>query len=191
MTDSGNSTARPPRLADFDFFVSSDEAPPMLGDLVEEFSTVATRKGISDARRWYWRQSMKTIFHLLMAQFRSASRWNVAAVLGGVILLCLTDGASWFSFFLSEGRGLFSVITFSSNWPEPLRLLFVGTSLLAIPELGAFFSGWLIASLSRGREWVVTLTLCLLRVVMVRAFGYIPWHARPTGIQQYVAFYFF
>jgi hypothetical protein len=59
---------------------SPDEAIP--GDLLEEFSTVASNNGTSYARRWFWRQSGRTIAHLAWSQFRLAP-WSTGAVVIG------------------------------------------------------------------------------------------------------------
>src|SRR5215510_5219875 len=77
-------TPRPPRLAAWlvSLFGSSEQAESILGDLSEEFLDIVSKSGIAFARRWYWRQSLKTIAHLAGSSFRTAP-W----LLAGVVLL--------------------------------------------------------------------------------------------------------
>ncbi len=62
------------------------EAESIVGDLLEEFSQLALRSGVPFARRWYWRQTVKTIPSLLVAGLRSAP-WTIGAVVIGGFLL--------------------------------------------------------------------------------------------------------
>jgi hypothetical protein len=75
---------RPPRVALWvvDLFASSTHAEPLLGDLHEEFAGLVATSGVAAARRWFWRQTVKTIRHLFGAAFRSAP-WSIV---GGVLL---------------------------------------------------------------------------------------------------------
>lgn len=53
---------RPPRTATWlvNLFTPADAGESILGDLFEEFSHIASNSGVAVARRWYWRQSVKT-----------------------------------------------------------------------------------------------------------------------------------
>jgi hypothetical protein len=57
------SPVRPPPLAAWlvDLFIPGKHAESIPGDLLEEFSEIASRSALTYARRWYWRQSIKTI----------------------------------------------------------------------------------------------------------------------------------
>src|SRR5262249_16832515 len=55
------------------------KAETILGDLSEEFSSIAVQRGAALARRWYWRQGTKTAAHLLLAQAREAP-WILLAI---------------------------------------------------------------------------------------------------------------
>lgn len=72
---------QPPSIAAWlvELFASADHAENLLGDLTEEFSDIALKLGVASARRWYWRQSMKTIAHLSGAAFRT-ERWSLVGV---------------------------------------------------------------------------------------------------------------
>jgi hypothetical protein len=81
--------ARPPRIALWlvDLFASGGHTESILGDLLEEFSDLAGRSGIATARRWFWRQSLKSIGHLAGAELRGSAPWSLAgAVLLGFLL---------------------------------------------------------------------------------------------------------
>jgi hypothetical protein len=71
---------------------SPDEAIP--GDLLEEFSTVTSNNGTRNARRWFWRQSGRTIVHLAWSQGRLAP-WSTGAVLVGA------SAALWYTPWVS------------------------------------------------------------------------------------------
>ena len=71
------SPARPPRLAAWlvDLLASREQAECILGDLREEFSYLASSRGIANARRWYRLQSAKTIAHLAAAALLVRPLW--------------------------------------------------------------------------------------------------------------------
>lgn len=51
---------------------TATELQAILGDLEEESAIVAARDGRPAARRWSWRQSLASAWHLMVAQVRSA-----------------------------------------------------------------------------------------------------------------------
>jgi hypothetical protein len=131
MTNGRYYSAHPPRAASWllDLFVPRDQITPVLGDLLEEFSAEAARVGVSSARRWYWRQSAKSILHLLDAQLRPAPWRSLASVIAGLLLL-------WIANMPLVG---IPRLVFSGDWPEPLRLAwlaFVPTVPTANPIWG-------------------------------------------------------
>ncbi len=79
---------QPPRIAVWlvNLFTTGEEAESILGDLLEEFSYLASKSGLAFARSWYWRQAVKTIAHLAGTGFRVAP-WSTAAAVGGGFLL--------------------------------------------------------------------------------------------------------
>ena len=79
---------QPPRVATWlvNLFTSSEEES-ITGDLQEEFSQLAKKSGLAFARRWYWRQTLKTIAHLFGSAFRVAQWSTTAVVVGGFFLL--------------------------------------------------------------------------------------------------------
>jgi hypothetical protein len=88
------SFAYPPRFAVWlvELFTPDDQAEAIPGDLVEEFSQHALKSGPAFARRWYWRQSLKTVAHLFGDGFRDV-RWLLSVV--GAGLLGLYGNGLW------------------------------------------------------------------------------------------------
>jgi hypothetical protein len=70
----------PPRVATWlvSLFTLARETESILGDLLEEFSDLASSSGATFARRWYWRQTLKTMVHLVPSAFTVAP-WSTAA----------------------------------------------------------------------------------------------------------------
>jgi hypothetical protein len=68
-------------------FTPAEEAESIQGDLLEEFSHIASKAGVAAARSWYWRQTVKTVAYLSVTGFRIAPWSSAAAVVGGFLLL--------------------------------------------------------------------------------------------------------
>jgi len=68
-------------------FTPEDRAESLIGDLVEEFSSLAVTSDLSAARRWYWRQTFKTIACCFGDAFRVAPLSMLFAVSGGFWLI--------------------------------------------------------------------------------------------------------
>ena len=150
------SSVRPPRVAGWllDLFTPYEQTESILGDLLEEFSDIASKSGVAYARRWYWRQSVRTILHLVRGGFR-AMPWSIAgAVVGGVLLVRLghafaEEGIRTWNEFLSHHvhhLSRFDLILYNSGlyvW----RL----TVLLLI--------GCIIALACKGKEMLATITV--------------------------------
>lgn len=163
---------RPPRIAArlVELFASAEQAESILGDLHEEFSEVASKSGVVAAHRWYWRQTVKTIFHLLGAPFRNAP-WSLSTiVLVGFLI-------HWFSATVPEHVIMailraqrpysnlhYEFYVWQINYGMPIA--YVVTSMLI---------GCAVAVLAKGREVVATLTLIVVRsvpFVWLLVFGY-------------------
>jgi hypothetical protein len=56
------------------------------GDLFEEFSALVSHSGTAAAKRWYWRQALKSIVHLFCSAFSTAPYSTTAAIMGGFLL---------------------------------------------------------------------------------------------------------
>ena len=143
---------QPPRLAVWllTLFALDDKAESILGDLLEEFSLLASRSGVPFARRWYWRQTLKTVFQLAVLGFRTAPWLTTAAVVGGFFLRGLVAR-------LVEPT-IFAVIE-KYQIPEHhfSTYMFLATTGIDIGHLITFlFVGFMVAFVARGREMVAT-----------------------------------
>jgi hypothetical protein len=98
--------AQPPRIATWllNLFTPGGEAESILGDLLEEYSHLASKSGIAFARHWYWRQTAKTIPHLAARGFRVAPWSTAVAVIGGFLLNRLVSGMSEQAIFAALHR---------------------------------------------------------------------------------------
>ncbi len=124
--------------------------------MLEEFSPLASKSGISFARAWYWRQTVKTVAHVFVAGFRGAPGSITAVVLGGYIL-------HRFVFGLPEK--LLSALTerylpfWSTHFHAYLWLL-TGTSIELI--LASVFVGCMVGLAAKGRELVAAVLLAFI-----------------------------
>ena len=158
------SPARPPRLAAWlvDLFASREQTESILGDLSEEFSDLASRSGIANARSWYRLQSAKTIAHQAGAAFHVAPPWTAVALLLGFLL-------SWFSAGL-PGQLIVALLRtqrpYSSRHYEAyVWLLAYGIPIVSITQ--SLLIGCVVALLARGREMVAAIALSLLRAAPI------------------------
>ena len=140
-------------------FGPAADGESITGDLFEEFSHLASEKGIVHARRWYWRQTVKSIPHLLAAGFRTAP-WTITAVVTGAFLL------RWFLSVLSSPAINGAIDAVLSRYRvyehDPQYYVFWLTSSVLIVRLivNALF-GALVAAAGEGRGMTATVTLGL------------------------------
>lgn len=154
----------PPWLAAWlvELFASTKQAESILGDLHEEFSDLASKSGILFARRWYGRQSVKTVFHLAGSGFRRAP-WSLAgAVLLGFALRSV-------SFTLPE-RVVMAILRtqrpYSNLHVEAyMRLVTYGIPIVRI--IVSMLVGCVVGLASKGRETVTTITLALVLCALI------------------------
>jgi len=160
------SRSRPPRLASWlvELFASDDQAESILGDLHEEFSDIVSKSGTVSARRWYWRQTVKTIAHLVGAAFRVAP-WSIAGtVLLGFVL-------RRFSFSLPE-RIIVTVLRTQRPYSNLHYGFYVWQVTYGIPILHVLVStllGYVVALVAKRREMAATMTLALVLCALIGA----------------------
>ena len=150
---------KPPRVAVWltILFTSTGETESMLGDLLEEFSQLAAQSGATFARRWYWRQTVRTIASLIGAGFRSAPWTVLAIVLAGFLL-------RWYVSQLSNPRVERGIQAVLDRWlpygSHPQGYLSVLTHGLLIERVIVNFSlGCAVAFAARGWEMTTTIAL--------------------------------
>jgi hypothetical protein len=162
------SLAQPPFVAVWllELFTPEEHAESIVGDLLEEFSGLAAKSGVAFARRWYWRQSTKTVVRLIGTGFRVAPWSTIGAVLGGYLLV-------GFGFSLPE-QLIEGVILLYRHHVTPYytpaqwaaHVLSLNTSILMGRLFMSLVIGCLVAGAAKGREMVATITLGLVSLVL-------------------------
>lgn len=155
---------QPPRIAHWllSLFATGVEAESLLGDMLEEFSLLAPKSGVAFARSWYWRQTRKTIAHLVGNAFRVAP-WLAASVAAGLVLNRLVSG-------LPE-RAIFAVLHRYQVYNHHFSAyVFFATDGIAIGHvIASMFVGCVVAIAAKGREMVATMMLGLVLSAMTGA----------------------
>jgi hypothetical protein len=149
---------QPPRIALWlvSLFTPAGEAESILGDLLEEYSDLASRSGDGFARRWFWRQAVKTIAHLLSNGFRVSPWSTTATVVGGFLLL---------RFLMGLNDKLLMVVTdrYLAFWSGHFNAYIWLLNGMLIPHLTALmFVGGVVALAAKGKEMVAAATLSLV-----------------------------
>ena len=154
---------QPPRFAVWllTLFALDDKAESILGDLVEEFTQLASKSGGPFARRWYWRQTLKTVLQLAILGFRASPWLTAAAVVGGFFLRGIVGR-------LVEPT-IFAVIE-KYQIPEHhfSTYVFLATTGIDTGYLLTFLlAGFIVSFVAKGREMMATTTLGLIFGAMV------------------------
>lgn len=156
---------RPPFIATWlvSRFVTGKEAESLVGDLFEEFSSIASTSGIASAQRWYWRQAGKTVAHLAAGTLRSAPFFIAATVIGGLLLNRVVSGLPEPAIFAVLHRYRIFDRHFSAY-------VFLATDGIAIGHVVAsMLVGCVVALAAKGKELVTTTTLSLVLCAMAGA----------------------
>lgn len=152
-------TPKPPRAAAWlvEFFVPPAIAEPAIGDLAEEFATRAGRAN-PQARRWYWRQAVLTIPHLMWTSVRLAP-WSTAAfVLLALALAGAVDFAINTAVRLVLGNvNAYEYISAVAFW----RAVFVARFVVVPLALG-----WSVAAVARDRQMVIPVAIAALQLAI-------------------------
>jgi hypothetical protein len=152
-------TPNPPRAAIWliEFFVPPATAEPAVGDLAEEFAARAVRSG-SKARRWYWRQAVLTIPHLMWASVRVAP-WSTAAF---VLLALALAGAVDFAITTAVRLVLVNVNAYEYISPVAFwRAVFVARFVVVPLALG-----WSVAAIAHDRQMVIPVAIAALQLAI-------------------------
>ena len=169
---------QPPRLATWlsNLFSPPDGAESILGDLLEEFSLLASKSGVAFARRWYRRQAVKTIAHIFGTAFRVAP-WSTASVVAGGFLL--------HRFVSGLPDRLLSAVTdrYLVYWSAHFQAyIWVLKGMWPAQLILSMFVGCMVAFVAKGREMVATMTLVPLQLALVgSAWVWVAMH-RPVGM---------
>jgi hypothetical protein len=148
----------PPRIAVWllNLFAFAEETESILGDLLEEFSLLASKSGVAFARRWYWRQTIKTVPQLTGVGVRTAPWLTGAAVVGGFLLRRLLGPVVEPVIFAVLERYQVFEHHFSTY-------MFFASTGIDIGHIVTFlFIGFVVALAARRNEMITTLTLALI-----------------------------
>jgi hypothetical protein len=153
-----SSFIQPPRIAVWlvNLFTPPAEEESIAGDLLEEFSQLASNSGVEAARSWYWRQTVKTIAHLFGAGLRVAP-WSITAtVVAGFFLMS-------FGFRLEE-RAIFALLERYRVFDHHFYayVFFASTGIEIGRVILSVLVGCIVALIAKGREMIATLTLSLI-----------------------------
>ena len=151
-------SVHPPRIATWliGLFTSDNEAEAIPGDLLEEFSHLASKSGVAIARRWYWRQTGKSITHLAGGAFRSAPWFMAAVVVGGFLL---------HGFLHALPGKVLSEVTdrYLAFWSSHFQAyMWVLNGMMIAHLMASLLVGCMVALAAKGREMVATVTLALV-----------------------------
>jgi hypothetical protein len=156
---------QPPRVAVWlvNLFTVQDNAEVIMGDLLEEFSQIAHQAGVIVGRRWYWRQALKTIVHLIYTAYRAAPWSTSAGVVGGFL-------TRWLLGRLVE-PAIFAVLVRYQIPEHHFNLyVFFATTGIDIGHLLVFlFVGCIAAVGAKEREMTAATTLSLIFAAMTGA----------------------
>ena len=144
-----------------ELFTPYEQAESILGDLLEEFSNIASKSGVAYARRWYWRQSVRTVFHLVRSGFRVAP-WSIAGVaVGGVLLMQL--GHAIADSAIRTGIELVNhhILPFNPRFSR-LELFLLNSGIHLCRLSVSMFIGVIIALACKSREMLATITVSLI-----------------------------
>jgi hypothetical protein len=152
-------SVQPPTIAFWliSLFALAEEGESILGDLLEEFSLLASTSGVPWARNWYWRQTVKSIPRLAGLGFRTAPWMTAAAVVGGFMLRKLVAPL--------VGSVTFAMIErYQVFFEHHFRVyLFFASTGLDIEHLITFLLiGFIVALFARQREMVATSVLAFI-----------------------------
>jgi hypothetical protein len=172
------SFVHPPHMATWlvNLFAAAEETESIPGDLLEEYSQFASKSGVAFARRWYWRQTGKTIAHLIVKELQNAPWLTTAVVVGGFFL-------RQFTFGLPE-RAIFSVLKRYSVFDHHFSayVFFASTGIEIGRLVVSMLVGCVVAWAAKGREMVATMMLglvlsvfCGVSVLVLVARGRLPF----------------
>lgn len=109
----------------------SPHLPQILGDLMEEFNERVQSDGLSAARRWYWRATLRNMIALaaggqMTGKARSKTLFLISGVWFGFALLWLWLSHAWLMGLEHQAWGIVTLLVFllcfllMTGWLVPL-----------------------------------------------------------------------
>jgi len=157
-----------------ELFVPLPSAEAVLGDLEEEFAGRLSRSRHGAARRWYWRQALRTTAHLVWGSARAAPWSTAALVLGSLVLATVADRAV---------NGAASLLLANINAYDYVGALWFWRAVDVIRFVVVPVAlGWSCATIARDREMVITALIAgVLIAVLAWNVGVLIQHLVPPG----------
>ncbi len=154
---------QPPRVATWlvNLFTRAEDES-IVGDLFEEFFQLASQSGVAVARRWYWRQTLKSVVYLFCETFRVAPWPTTGVIVAGFFVSRLFTGLPDKALAALTDKYLF-------YWSNHFKAyMFLATDGMLMAHLvGLLIVGCLVALAAKGREMVATMTLAFVSGAMI------------------------
>ena len=156
---------QPPRIAAWlvALFIKEEQTGKQ-EQIPDKFSDMALTCGRGAARRWYWKQSAKTIAGHIAQEFRTGPCLIFGAAFGGALL-----------FYLGmEHLDLTRIIAILNHHVTPYydprgvarREFWMQNTLLIIGLLESLIVGCLVAGVAKRREMIATISLSIISLVI-------------------------
>jgi hypothetical protein len=157
---------QPPRIAVWfvDLFIPYEQEESIPGELLEEFSDLASKSGLVSAHRWYWRQTAKTIVGLIGKGFREAPWLMLGAVFGAFLFLGFTTSRLQRAIVVIFH--LHNHLVAHDSKSVDTYFFWLKTRVLIASLFESLIIGSFVAVAAKGREMVVTVTLSFVSLVM-------------------------
>ena|SRR5215472_3029870 len=154
---------RPPFIASrlIGLFTSGWHDDAISGDLLEEFSDVAAKSGLTYARRWYCWQSIKTIGNLIGAGLRTAPWLIASTVIGGYLLLAFGSSLPESLIVAVLQLRWHHVIPYYTQREMDAHVFWLNTGIQIGHLLVSLFIGCIVAAVAKAREMIATLALSI------------------------------
>src|SRR5215469_8595945 len=165
---SDSPSLRPPFIASrlVGLFTSGWHDEAISGDLLEEFSDVASKSGLTYGRRWYWRQSIKTIGNLCGAGLRTAPWLIISTTVGGYLLLAFGSSLPETLIVAVLQLRWHHVVPYYTQRQMEAHIFWLNTGTLIGRHLVSLFIGCIVAAVAKAREMVATLVLSVLLLAL-------------------------
>lgn len=168
---------QPPRIARWllTLFTPAEVTESIMGDLLEEFSGLVIKSDLAFARRWYWRQTLRTIAHAGGNGVSSAPWLMLGVILGGLWLIGFATRSSahamqtfldahrlyeshpnaylfWSKFPLEIGRVIICGLVGAIVALAAKRMEIIAVIAVSLLQIALFFAA-VVAVIARGEAW--------------------------------------
>jgi|SRR5215469_3752019 len=158
---------QPPRIATrlVGLFITEEQTGEQ-EEILDEFSEMALRRGIGPARRWYWKQSAKTIAGHIAREFRTAPWLIVGAAFGGALLFYLGTGYLQEAILRLLDLLNHHVMPYYDRAGADRHGFWIYYTVLIGSLFEALIVGCLVAVVAKRREMVAAMSLSFISLVV-------------------------